>query len=917
MASVLYTVFISPLELVLEVLFELIFRIFRSRPQYVGFAIIGVSIAVSLLSLPLYRRADVLQKRARDKQRQMEGWISHIRRTFKGNERFMMLQYYYKLNNYSPFSALECAIPLLLQIPFFTAAYHFLSHLEILKGASFWIFKDLGSPDSLFQIGSFSVNVLPVLMTAFNCVSALLYLRGFAFKDKLQTYGMAALFLVLLYRSPSGLVLYWTCNNIFSLVKNIFYKLKHPRETAYILSAVVGNLLSAAVLISGLLNSRKKIIAILLFQYLSMLPLICYLTKNYLKKASQKASLILGEEALTFKFFFLPGVLMSLLFGVLIPSAVITSSPAEFVNLSNYQNPFLFLIYSTCYAIGFFLVWMGIIRHMLTPGAKQVLYLILWVVSGCFLLNYMCFGRDLGLLSPLLVFETGVRFSKAAKLINLAAIFGLSIILMAVFRFRKMVLSIYVVLILCIGSISGYQIYTGQKDLHSMDYIKSLTQKTDIKPIIPLSKKGKNVIVFMLDRAISGYVPYLLEEKPILKRQFDGFTYYPNTLSFGRHTNFAAPALFGGYEYTPVEMNKRPNELLKDKHDEALKMLPVLFGENHYKVTVCDPPLAGYKGTIPDISIFNEYPYIRAHRLSGVVKDKALEKNMQELPLYRNRRNFFCYSVFKTLPLFISKLVYDRGDYLSQNSNAIILPKMFYEYSVLTLLTRLTQIEDTNDNTFLSIQNATPHQLRILQLPDYELKETVNNDRYKIAIDGHLPMDSEVSVTHYHVNMATFLQLGKWFDFMRENGVYDNTRIILVADHGYHYLRQFDYMIIEKIYDKAVSYAFDVSGVNPLLMVKDFNSTGFTTSDEFMTNADTPVFAVKDVIDNPINPFTGKEISDKEKTAHPQVITTSRYYGIIKNGGTVFDTSDGDFLSVHDDIFNPDNWEVVGPGTAP
>jgi membrane protein insertase Oxa1/YidC/SpoIIIJ len=32
---------------------------------------------------------------------------------------------------------------------------------------------------------------------------------------------MALIFLVLLYNSPSGLVLYWTCNNIFSLGKNL------------------------------------------------------------------------------------------------------------------------------------------------------------------------------------------------------------------------------------------------------------------------------------------------------------------------------------------------------------------------------------------------------------------------------------------------------------------------------------------------------------------------------------------------------------------------------------------------------------------------------------------------------------------------------------------------------------------------
>ena len=45
-------------------------------------------------------------------------------------------------------------------------------------------------------------------------------------------------FLFFLYTSPSGLVFYWTLNNLFSLVKTIFYKLKHPREVLAVLFAM-------------------------------------------------------------------------------------------------------------------------------------------------------------------------------------------------------------------------------------------------------------------------------------------------------------------------------------------------------------------------------------------------------------------------------------------------------------------------------------------------------------------------------------------------------------------------------------------------------------------------------------------------------------------------------------------------------
>ena len=101
----------------------------------------------------------------------------------------------------------------------------------------------------------------------------------------------------------------------------------------------------------------------------------------------------------------------------------------------------------------------------------------------------------------------------------------------------------------------------------------------------------------------------------------------------------------------------------------------------------------------------------------------------------------------------------------------------------------------------------------------------MDNTGCKTATEGHVKIESESQFLHYQTNMAALIQLGKWFDFMRQNGVYDNTRIILVADHG-RGLAQFDYMLMS---DPKI----DVEWCNPLLMVKDFGSQEFTTSDEY------------------------------------------------------------------------------------
>ncbi len=113
--NALYTLIIGPLALLFEVVFSIAFR-FVNNP---GIAILFLSLVVNLLVLPLYRRADAMQAEERDKEEKLKFWIDHIKKTFKGDEQFMMLQTYYRQNDYKPLDALKGSVSLLLQIPFF------------------------------------------------------------------------------------------------------------------------------------------------------------------------------------------------------------------------------------------------------------------------------------------------------------------------------------------------------------------------------------------------------------------------------------------------------------------------------------------------------------------------------------------------------------------------------------------------------------------------------------------------------------------------------------------------------------------------------------------------------------------------------------------------------------------------------
>ena len=229
MLNFLYYLIIYPLYQIIEVVYLVVWKLFKNS----GYAVLGVSVAVTFLCLPLYIIAEKWQEVERDKQKQMKPGIDRIKAAFKGDEQYMILTTFYKQNHYHPLMALRSSFSLLIQIPFFIAAYNYLSNLEELRGLSFLFIRDMGSPDAMFSIGNFSVNILPITMTLINICSGIVYCKDLTWKDRAPIFIMALFFLVFLYNSPAGLVLYWTMNNIFSLVKNIFYKMKNPLKVLY------------------------------------------------------------------------------------------------------------------------------------------------------------------------------------------------------------------------------------------------------------------------------------------------------------------------------------------------------------------------------------------------------------------------------------------------------------------------------------------------------------------------------------------------------------------------------------------------------------------------------------------------------------------------------------------------------------
>jgi YidC/Oxa1 family membrane protein insertase len=886
----LYYIIIYPIVQIIEIVFVFAWKLFKES----GISIIAVSAAVSLLCLPLYNAAEKLQNIERDIQKKLKPKVDKIKAVFKGDEQYMILSTYYRQNHYHPVYAMRNTFSLLIQIPFFIAAYSYLSHLTALEGAGFLFISDLGAPDALLKIGDGGgggINLLPFVMTAVNLSSGALYTKGFPARDKVQVYGMAAVFLVLLYNSPSGLVLYWTLNNVFSLAKNCYHKIKNSRKNIVLRLFVSVFLAALALYVLFIYNTEHSYLRVMITLLLCFTAAIPWIWP-FVKKFFSKRKYALQTQKLTTLIFILSCACIWMLLGVVLPSLLIAASPGEFSYIDTYKSPFIFLTNTTLQAFGFFIFWPVCLYTLFSVKIKRIFALVFMAAAVSAVFNAFLFPGNYGLISIALEFAKDVEHEYTDIFINAAVTISVMVIFICL-AFKYPVKFVLPAFVICFASFITLSLANMSKIQNT--YMKISAYHTDadksienITPIFHLSKTGKNVVVIMLDRAISGLMPYIFTESPELNDEYDGFVFYPNTVSFNGYTGIGSPPIFGGYESTPLAVNARSNVTLKQKHNEALLMMPMLFSSAGYSVTATDSPYANYSEP-SDMRIYDSIPNAKGYITDSVYTNTWLKEHNIEIPSLSEtlKRNIIFYSLLRASPYFLREGIYMDGKWCSLIDNRHLLLTI-NGYAVLDYLPRLTDFNTDSENTVITFVNNTTHEGSSLQAPDYRPVTFVNNF-------GLSPFRLSPA---YHVNAASIKRLSDWFNCLKENNAYNNTRIIIVSDHGP------ETNIVTK-----TDMPINVDQFNPLLMVKDFNASGaIRTDNTFMSNADVPTLALKNLIDNPVNPYTGNAINMNAKQKPLYIAVSGSIFLGDPNETQIRINPKKDYY-VHDNIFDPSNWE--------
>ena len=300
------------------------------------------------------------------------------------------------------------------------------------------------------------------------------------------------------------------------------------------------------------------------------------------------------------------------------------------------------------------------------------------------------------------------------------------------------------------------------------------------------------------------------------------------------------------------------------------------------------------------MSICDPYPKITGlnieRKYAGLWVKQNPDKVKENITSDAIKRNLVWFSLFKEVPTFVRDAIYQDGHWWSADEQTGDVMEFIDYYSALAFLPQLTDFS-AKTNSFLAIVNETTHSNADLQAPQYEPAIKVTNKGPEAICD----------FTAIDGNIATYKRIAEWIRLLKENDCYDNTKIILVSDHGCGTSEGFK-MDYEQ---DGWNFEQNPDHFHPLLLVKDFNENGkLKVSDDFMTNADVPSIAFDGIIENATNPFTGKQIKkipQEGKKASGVVLTHTWSPGA--NNPNSYRVPDEDWYTVSKNIFKAENWQ--------
>ena len=181
-----------------------------------GVAILVLTAIIKLILWPLQNKANRSMRRMSALSPKMQ----ELREKYKDdptrmNQEVMKLYKDYGIN---PVSG---CLPMLIQIPIFFGLFTMLRQAVELRNAHFLWVHDLSQPDTIAHVPGFGwpINILPLIMAGTNIwLMRLTPKSGDATQQKVMMF-MPIIFVVFCYNFAAALALYYTTQNLFTILE--------------------------------------------------------------------------------------------------------------------------------------------------------------------------------------------------------------------------------------------------------------------------------------------------------------------------------------------------------------------------------------------------------------------------------------------------------------------------------------------------------------------------------------------------------------------------------------------------------------------------------------------------------------------------------------------------------------------------
>ena len=370
------------------------------------------------------------------------------------------------------------------------------------------------------------------------------------------------------------------------------------------------------------------------------------------------------------------------------------------------------------------------------------------------------------------------------QIFEFIAVLLLGIALMT-FALKKLKIAMQIILatLFIVSGVNALQIVNKRLDSDKIDQQSKINDKSEPpyadSPLFSYSKNDKNIVVIVLDMFSGSHTPYILEQFPEFKTQLDGFTLFPNAISSSNATLYSMPSIIGGEHYTIYNMNKR-----KDNHAKS--------EANAYKSIGLSFANAGYSASYLMYAIEAREKLLNESKITWIdnteiFKAHFLEQHPEIAEQLQNEHydivKLISFGVFKFVPNAYRAKIYNDGLWLQDirkvDKGTVI--------SHLATFYATTHIGNTNATkpTFKFIHTSMTHAPYGIYLNNGQCEYLSDKTIWENANPHISAMEyGKYSYQHFDTELCALTYLAHYIQWLKNEGIYDNTQILIVSDHA-------------------------------------------------------------------------------------------------------------------------------------